>query len=237
MGDEFVEEGVEPSAEGADQTLPAPALAAPVPVAAPASDDATPPAPLPTKTSKPVALPAPAPAVPTAFDDRADTEEVRYRRATMVSPISAQLAESMLSIAEQGSDRDPAAPLVEGDDVTRRVVDSDHQEVINESGSGYTVEVLDDAAAEARRRVELAAALHADPDLARALGPLHRVPFLTRNPEETLARSLPQGASALVEHIDGRRTLEQIFGDSGLHPRDALKITAALLRDKIIRII
>src|SRR6266404_8868265 len=111
MGDDFVVEGVEP-VEGADQTTPAPTLATPPPADAPAAERAP-------------------------IDDRGDTEEVRYRRPTMVSPISAQLAESMLSITEQASDRDPAAPLVEGHDVTRRVVDSDHQEVINESGPGY----------------------------------------------------------------------------------------------------
>jgi hypothetical protein len=215
MGDEFVvEEGGELVAEAADQT-PAPVSATPVPAATPA-------------------VPA---AAPMTTDDRAETEEVRYRRATLVSPISAQLAESMVSLKEQASPRDPAAPLMEGHDVTRRVVDADHQEVINESGPGYTVEVLDEAAAEARRRVELAVALEAAPDLAAKLGPLHRIPFLTRSPEEILARSLPEGASALIEHIDGHRTLEQIFGDSGLHPRDALRITAALLKERIIRIV
>ena len=216
MGDEFVvEEGGDLVAEASDQTMPAPVSATPVPAATPA---------------------APA-AAPMTTDERAETEEVRYRRATLVSPISAQLAESMVSLKEQASPRDPAAPLMEGHDVTRRVVDADHQEVINESGPGYTVEVLDEAAAEARRRVELAAALEAAPDLAATLGPVHRIPFLTRSPEEILTRSLPEGASALIEHIDGHRTLEQIFGDSRLHPRDALRITAALLKDRIIRIV
>lgn len=177
-------------------------------------------------------IPAPLPT-----DMHGDTEEVRYRRATLVSPISAQLAESMVSIAEASPGRDPAAPLMQGDDVTRRVVDSDHRDAINETGPGYTVEVLDDSAAAARRRVDLAHALEAAPAQAAAVGPLHRVAFLTRNPEETLARPLPQGAAALVEHIDGQRTLDQLFGDCGLHPREALRITAALLRDGIIRIV
>ena len=207
MGDEFIEEAVD--AAGAEPPV----------VAVSATAERTIPAPLTT-------------------DMHGDTEEVRYRRATLVSPISAQLAESMVSIAESSlPGRDPAAPLMQGDDVTRRVVDSDHRDVINETGPGYTVEVLDDSAAAARRRVDLSHALEAAPDQAAAIGPLHRVAFLTRNPEETLARPLPHGAEALVEHIDGQRTLEQLFGDSGLHPREALRITAALLRDGIIRIV
>jgi hypothetical protein len=80
----------------------------------------------------------------------------RARRATLVSSIPAQLAESMRQIADfsQVAPRDPAAPAAENREITRRVaVDQLGPPSSEPSGrsSAYSVELIDEAGAQHRR--------------------------------------------------------------------------------------
>ena len=76
----------------------------------------------------------------------------RDRRDTLISPISALIAESMTDISELAAGRDPAAPRPEGNELTRRVGDSDRQPTPRERSRGYAVEVTGDPNARARTR-------------------------------------------------------------------------------------
>src|SRR5450432_864721 len=76
----------------------------------------------------------------------------RDRRDTLTSPISALIAESMSEVSEVMPGRDPAAPRPEGDELTRRVGDSDRQPTPREGSRGYRVELSNDPNARPRQR-------------------------------------------------------------------------------------
>jgi hypothetical protein len=167
-------------------------------------------------------------AVPTSFDDesfeggaggppgdaahgKAGVPASRDRKSTLVSPIPAMLAASMSTLVESEAQspseaRDPAAPLHENGEVTRPIGDSDKQRFVEDSESGYTVELLDDANAAARQR---AAAL-----IDSAREQLDRGDLIAAAvaAEEALAegeRAPPPGISEVIE--PARPLFERIF--------------------------
>jgi hypothetical protein len=90
-----------------------------------------------------------------------DGEAVRARRSTVVSPIPALLAKSMGQVSDHSAVRDPAAPVVAHQEITRRVVDEElngpgargpgARDTVDRGGSsGYSVELVDGSKATAR---------------------------------------------------------------------------------------
>jgi hypothetical protein len=130
----------------------------------------------------------------------------RDRRATLTSPISALIAESMTEISEVNQGRDPAAPHPEGDELTRKVGDSDRQPSTRDHSSGYTVEVSTDA--NAPRRVRAARLI----DQARALmesGALAGAVVAAEQALDEAERAVPPGIAEVIE--PARPLLAKVF--------------------------
>jgi len=130
----------------------------------------------------------------------------RDRRDTLISPISALIAESMTDISELAAGRDPAAPRPEGNELTRRVGDSDRQPTPRERSRGYAVEVSDDPNARARLR-----AGHLI-DQARALldsGALAGAVVATEQALDEAERAVPPGIAEVIE--PARPLFAQVF--------------------------
>ena len=81
----------------------------------------------------------------------------------------------------------------------------------------------------------------ARPLLARVfgayVGPLGGVPVLAPRAAEIARARLGDRERALIERIDGTRTLEELFDGSGVGSTDALRIAARLIRAGAVRII
>ncbi|HVZ88539.1 MAG TPA: hypothetical protein VHG72_16325 [Polyangia bacterium] len=81
----------------------------------------------------------------------------------------------------------------------------------------------------------------ARPLLARVfgayVGPLGGVPVLAPRAAEIARARLGERERALIERIDGTRTLEELFDGSGVGSTDALRIAARLIRAGAVRII
>ncbi len=130
----------------------------------------------------------------------------RDRRDTLISPISALIAESMTDISELAAGRDPAAPRPEGNELTRRVGDSDRQQTPAERSRGYAVEVSGDPNARARTR-----AAHLI-DQARALLESGALAGAVVAAEQALDESERAAAPGIAEVIEPARALfAQIF--------------------------
>jgi hypothetical protein len=130
----------------------------------------------------------------------------RDRRDTLISPISALIAESMTDISELNAGRDPAAPRPEGDELTRRVGDSDRQPTPRERSGGYTVEVSDDPNSRPRLR-----AAHLI-DQARALlasGALAGAVVAAEQALDEAERAAPPGIAEVIE--PARPLFAQVF--------------------------
>jgi len=72
---------------------------------------------------------------------------------------------------------------------------------------------------------------------AAYLGLLSEVPVMARSDEDVAALPLDGRTRALLAHIDGVRTLEQIFGASKVPAVDAVRIAATLMCAGIIRVV
>jgi hypothetical protein len=130
----------------------------------------------------------------------------RDRRATLTSPISALIAESMTEVSEVIQGRDPAAPQPEGDELTRRVGDSDKQPSARDHSAGYTVEVSNDA--NAQRRVRAARLI----DQARALmesGALAGAVVAAEQALDEAERAVAPGIAEVIE--PARPLLAKVF--------------------------
>jgi hypothetical protein len=130
----------------------------------------------------------------------------RDRRQTLVSPISALIAESMSSVSEVVPGRDPAAPRPESREQTRRVGESDRQPTPRDQSRGYTVEVSSDENAPRRQR---AARLL---DQARALmesGALAGAVVAAEQALDEAERAAPPGIAEVIE--PARPLLAQVF--------------------------
>jgi hypothetical protein len=156
-------------------------------------------------------------------DDRRTTQDVsgrldtlrtaeinveRDRRDTLTSPISALIAESMSDVSERPAARDPAAPQPEGNELTRRVGDSDRQPTPRERdrSRGYVVEVSNDPNARARQR-----AAHLI-DQARALlesGALAGAVVAAEQALDEAERAVPPGIAEVIE--PARALFAQVF--------------------------
>jgi hypothetical protein len=81
----------------------------------------------------------------------------------------------------------------------------------------------------------------ARPLLARVfaayVGPLGGVPVLAPRAEEIARARLGERERAIVERIDGTRTLEELFDGSGVGSTDVLRIAARLIRAGAVRVI
>ncbi len=69
------------------------------------------------------------------------------------------------------------------------------------------------------------------------VGPLGGVPVLAPRAAEIARARLGDRERALVDRIDGTRTLEELFDGSGIGSTDALRIAARLIRAGAVRII
>jgi hypothetical protein len=72
---------------------------------------------------------------------------------------------------------------------------------------------------------------------AAYVGLLNEVPVMARSDDDVEAMPLDGRARALLRHIDGVRTLEQVFGASKVPAVDAVRIAARLMCAGIIRVV
>jgi hypothetical protein len=72
---------------------------------------------------------------------------------------------------------------------------------------------------------------------AAYVGPSSGLPVLAPRAAEIAASRLGPRERALLDRVDGRRTLEELFDGSGLGSTDALRIAARLLRAGAVRIV
>jgi hypothetical protein len=149
----------------------------------------------------------------------------RDRRDTLTSPISALIAESMTEVSEVMPGRDPAAPRPEGDELTRRVGDSDRQPTPRDRGRGYAHEVSDDP--NAARRVRAARLV----DQARALMESGALAGAVVAAEQALDEAERAAAPGIAEVIEpARPLLSQIF-TTFVGPLDEVPVMAKRLED------
>jgi hypothetical protein len=130
----------------------------------------------------------------------AEIDPDRDRRATVPSPIPGMLAEQMSLIVDD-ADRDPAAPLPQRRELTRKIGEADRARISGDDSAGYTVEVLDDGNAERRiraaRLIDRARAAVEGGDLANAV----------RAAEEALEEADRAPPPGIVEVIEPARPL------------------------------
>jgi hypothetical protein len=158
--------------------------------------------------------------------DTAEIDAVRDRRATISSPIPAILAET--DVRAKPAPRDPAAPLPERPERTRRVGESDRQHVREPSSP-----VLDESVAACRQRAALRI------DEARAALDAGEITHAVVAAEAALVESDEAPSPGIVEVIEPARPLlgrvfEAYIGPPGgipvLAPR-AHEIARARLND------
>jgi hypothetical protein len=136
----------------------------------------------------------------------AEINVARDRRDTLTSPISALIAESMSDVSEVKAGRDPAAPRMEPNELTRRVGDSDRQPTPRDSSAGYKIEVSNDPNARARMR-----AAHLI-DQSRALlasGALAGAVVAAEQALDEAERAAPPGIAEVIE--PARALFAQVF--------------------------
>lgn len=206
-----------------------------------------------------------------------ETAEVhigRNRRSTLMSPIPAAMAESMVRQRSVTPPRDPAAPQAEEDfEDTRRVGVSDPVRSGAGPASKSDVGVAPWRLRAAQRIDEARAALDAG-DLAAAvtaaesalreadeapapgivevieparpllnrvfttyIGPPTGLPILAPRAAEIARQRLGDRERAVLQRIDGSRTLEGLFDGSGLGSMDALRIVARLIHSGAVRVV
>jgi len=188
----------------------------------------------------------------------AEIDVLRDKRATVISPIPAILAEEMMrSDGEHtrrvgDSDKNTAAPSAASSaDATvaarrqRAAARIDEARAALDAGE-LTQAVL--AAESAMRESDEApppgiveVIEPARPLLTRAfatyVGPLGGVPVLAPRAYEIARARLGDAERAVMARIDGVRTLEELFDGSGHGSTDALRIAARLLQTGAIRIV
>jgi hypothetical protein len=130
----------------------------------------------------------------------AEIDPDRDRRATVPSPIPGMLAEQMSLIVDD-ADRDPAAPLPQRRELTRKIGEADRARIAGDDSAGYTVEVLDDGNAE--RRIRAARLI----DRARAAVESGDLSNAVRAAEEALEEADRAPPPGIVEVIEPARPL------------------------------
>jgi hypothetical protein len=134
----------------------------------------------------------------------AEIDVARDRRDTLTSPISALLAESMTDVSEKPRAPDPAAPQLEGRDLTRRLGDSDRQRARDASGA-HAAAANDPNAQHRLRAARLI-------DQARALmesGALLGAVVAADQALEEVDRAAPPGIAEVIE--PARPLLAKVF--------------------------
>jgi hypothetical protein len=149
----------------------------------------------------------------------------RDRRDTLTSPISALIAESMTEVSEVMPGRDPAAPRPEGDELTRRVGDSDRQPTPRDRSRAYAAEVSNDP--NTARRVRAARLI----DQARALMESGALAGAVVAAEQALDEAERATAPGIAEVIEpSRPLLAQVFS-SFVGPLTEVPVMAKRLQD------
>jgi hypothetical protein len=190
----------------------------------------------------------------------AEIDMVRDRRITLTSPIPAILADAMVrerivtprSAPVPMPRRDPAAPVPEPREQTRRVGDSDPVRAGSEDEARAAMDAGDLGSAVMATEAALREADEAPAPgivevieparpllnrvLATYVGPTSGLPILAPRADDVAPR-LGDRERALLRRIDGQRTLEELFDGSGVGAMDALRIVARLIRIGAIRIV